>query len=186
MRRQILLVVFALGCSSSAVPNLDSSDPYERYLGALEAAEAGNPEGWRKVEALLKDPDPLARTGAVVALGRARPEGSLKLLTGMLSDTDPGVREEAVRHIAFFKDPKSVVPLIKILEDDASINVRRTAALMLGEFPDSPPLREALLDRFDDKSAGVAYNAYRSLVRITKRTDLPRSRAPAAEALKRS
>ena len=186
MVRRLLFLAFVIGCSSSPVPNLDSSDPYERYLGALEASESGDPEGWKRVEALLKDPDPLARTGAVVALGQARPEGSLKLLTGMLSDADPGVREEAVRYVASFKDPKSVVALIKILEDDASINVRRTAALVLGDFPDSPPLREALLDRFDDKAAGVAFNAYKSLVRITKRTDLPRSRAPAEEALKRS
>lgn len=178
--------ILVVGCSSGPVPNLDSGDPYERYLGALEAAESGHPAALRKVEALLQDTDPLARTGAVVAIAQARPEGSLKLLTGMLADADSSVRVEAVRAVAAFKDPSSVAPLVNVLKSDASVEPRRAAALALGGYPDSGALRSALLEAFKDRSAGVAYNAHSSLVRLTGRQDLPRDRDAAEEALKRS
>ncbi len=185
-KTRVICLVLLASCSSGPVPNLESGDPYERYLGALEAAESGEPGSMKKVEALLKDPDPLARTGAVVALSWARPDGALKQLTGMLSDAEPGVRTEAVRAVAEFKDPSSVEPLVKVLANDTSVEVRRTAALALGSFPDNPSLRAALLAAFSDPAAGVAYNAYRSLARVTHRADLPRTRAAAEEALKRS
>ncbi len=188
MNRTISLVSLVLiaSCGSGPVPNLDSADPYERYLGALAAADSRDPEGMKKVEALLKDSDPLARTGAVVAIARARPQGSLVLLIGMLADSDSSVRSEAVRAVASFKDPSSVEPLAKVLAQDASVDTRRAAALALGGYADSPALRAVLLAALSDLEAGVAYNAYRSLVRVTGRTDLPRARAGAEEALKRS
>lgn len=185
-KSHVLCLVFLSSCSSGPVPNLESGDPYERYLGAMEAAETREAGAMKKVEALLKDPDPLARTGALVAIFRARPDGALKLLTGMLADADPGVRTEAVRGVAEFRDPSSVEPLVKVLATDAAVDVRRTAALALGAFPDGPVLRAALLAAFSDPAAGVAYNAYRSLARVTRRADLPRARAAAEEALKRS
>jgi HEAT repeat protein len=182
----LVLVGSLAGCSSGPTPNMDSGDPYERYLGALEAAESGDPAALKKVEALLKDPDPLTRTGAVVALTKARPEGALKLLIGMLSDADPGVRTGAVRALSWFKDPASLDALARVLKLDADVEPRRVAALALGEFQDSPAVRALLLEAFKDREAGVAYNAYRSLIRVTGRHDLPRDRAAAEEALKRS
>lgn len=189
MYRAILLLAlagFLTGCPSGPSPNLDSGDPYERYLGALKAAESKDPESLKRIEGLLKDSDPLARTGAVVALAQARPPGALKLLTGMLSDPDPGVRAEAVRAVAGFKEASSVSGLVSVLASDSAVEPRRVAALALGEFPDAPAVRSALLEAFSDPAAGVAYNAYRSLARLTGRADLPRDRAAAEQALKRS
>ena len=180
------LLLVAAGCGSGPVPNLESSDPYERYLGALEAGQSGDPGQVKKLEALLKDPDPLARTGAIVALSVARAPGALQFLTAMLSDPDPGVRVEAVRALAEFKDPASVEPISNLLASDVVEEPRRVAALALGEFADGPALRTALLTALSDRSAGVAFNAHRSLVRVTGRKDLPRERSAAEEALKRS
>jgi len=186
MRRAMLLLVLA-GCSSGPVPNLESRDPYERYLGALEAADSGRPEEVKKVEALLKDPDPLARTGAVVALAKAKPPGTLALVTGMLSDADPGVRTEAVRAVASFKDASSVPALVAVLDSDGGpVEPKRVAALALGEYGDQPPVREALLKALADRESGVSYNAYRSLVKVTGKQDLPRAREAAEQALKKS
>ena len=182
----VCFLAFVAGCGSGPVPNLDSGDPYERYLGALEAAHSDDAEEMKRVEAMLKDPDPLARIGAVVAFGHAQTPGSLALLTGMLSDPDPGVRTEAVRAIARFHDLSSIEPLVKVMKSDASVEPRRTAARELSLYPDSAPLREALLAAMSDPAAGVAYNAHRSLTRITGKEDLPRDRAAAEEALKRS
>jgi HEAT repeat protein len=189
MHRTILSLVgacFLTGCPGGPGANLDSGDPYERYLGALDAARSNDPESLKRVEAQLKDPDPLARTGAVVALSRARPDGSLKLLTGMLSDPDAGVRAEAVRAVWRFREAASVADLANVLATDRDVEPRRVAALALGEFPDGPAVRSALLEAFSDSAAGVAYNAHQSLVRLTGRADLPRDRAAAERVLKRS
>jgi HEAT repeat protein len=187
MKRALSLCVLALAaCSASAVPNLDSPDPYERYLGALEAADEGDAEAMKRVEAQLKDKDPLARTGAVVALARRKPPHALHLLVGMLNDADASVRTEAVRVVAEFRDPGTIPAIATILDKDPALETRRVAALALGSFPDSPALRAILLDAFSDPAAGVAYNAHSSLVRITGRSDLPRGRAEAEEALKKS
>jgi HEAT repeat protein len=187
MQRILLASVLLLAaCGSGPVANLESRDPYERYLGALQAADDRDPEAMKKVEALLKDPDPLARTGAIVALAKTKTPEALKLMTGMLSDGDSNVRTEAVRAVAGYKDPASVEPLSKVLLQDAMVEPRRVAALSLGDFGDKPPVRAALLEAFTDPAASVAYNAYRSLVRITGRQDLPRDPAGARQALQKS
>ncbi|HEY3225461.1 MAG TPA: HEAT repeat domain-containing protein [Planctomycetota bacterium] len=187
MRRLLLVLAATLAsCSSAPSPDLASSDPYERYLGALEAAASGDAAEQRKVEALLRDPDPLARTGAVVAIAASRRSEALGLLTPMLSDPEPGVRSEAIRAVAALKNPVSVAPLAALLASDPVVESRRTAAIGLGSFPDAPEVRAALLAAMADKEAGVAYNAYRSLIRVTGREDLPRAKSEAEEALKRS
>jgi HEAT repeat protein len=187
MARLTLATVFvmATGCSSGPVPNLMSGDPYERFLGALEAADSGEPEAIPKLVALLKDRDPLARIGAMVSLVRVQHPDLVKLLTGMLKDPDPGVRAEAARTLGSIKHPSSVEPLIALLAGDPAPEARRVAALALGNYPDSPAIREALLNAYGDREAGVAFNAFKSLVRITGKPTLPRDRAAAEEALKR-
>lgn len=186
MRLALCLAVLAAGCSSAPEPNLDSSDPYERYLGALAAAEAGDAEGLKRLDAQLKDGDSLARTGAIVALSLSKPPGALERVTGMLNDPDPVVRAEAVRGVTRFRNPASAPALVKVLAADASLETRRTAARELCMFVDTPEVRSALLAAFSDPSAGVAYNAWRSLTLLTGRRDLPRARAAAEEALKKS
>jgi len=188
MNRRFSIAAFILfaGCAGGPSPDLNSRDPYDRYLGALAAVSSRSAADWPKVEALLRDPDPLARTGAVVAVMQSgRPE-ILALLTPMLSDPDPGVRSEAIRAVASLKNPASVAPLAAALAKDPAVETRRTAAIGLGAFPDAPEVRAALLAAMSDGAAGVAYNAYRSLIRVTGRENLPRSRAEAEEALKRS
>ena len=181
----LLVIGILAGCSSAPEPNLDSTDPYERYLGALAAAESGDAAQLKRLDAQLKDGDSLARTGAIVALSIAKPPGALERVTGMLNDPDPNVRSEAVRGVTRFRDPSSVPALLGVLKDP-SVEPKRTAARELCMFTDTPEVRTALLAAFSDPSAGVAYNAWRSLVLLTGRRDLPRSRADAEEALKKS
>jgi HEAT repeat protein len=184
------LAVFGLlligACSSGPVANVKSKDPYERYLGALEASRSSEAEDMKTLESMLKDPDPFARIGSIIGLAHAQPKGSLGLLTGMLHDPDPAVRTEAVRGIVRYHDPSSVAPLSAVLSDDVTMEVRRAAARELGLYPDSPAVRKALLDAMADTRVEVAYNAHRSLSRLTGRTDLPRDRARAEQALKGS
>ena len=187
MYRFVFLFAFVLAsCSSGPVPNVKSRDPYERYLGALEASHSSDAEDMKTLETLLKDGDPLTRIGAIIALAHAQPPGSLALLTGMLRDPDPMVRAEAVRGIVRFHDPSSVAPLSLALSDDVTMEVRRTAARELGLYPDSPAVRKALLDAMADTRVEVAFNAHRSLVRLTGKLDLPRDRSAAEQALKGS
>lgn len=76
VERTLFLAALAVaGCSSAPKPDPKSMEPYERYLGALELSRSGDPVDERELVRLLDDPDPLARDGAVVALGRlAKPE----------------------------------------------------------------------------------------------------------------
>ena len=182
-----LLVLFTLAsCSSGPVPNVKSKDPYERYLGALEASYSSEEEDMKTLAELAKDPDPLTRIGAIIALAHAKPKGSLELITGMLRDPDPTVRAEAVRGIARYHDPSSVAPLSVVLADDVTMEVRRTAAREMGLYPDSPAVRKALLDAMSDTKVEVSFNAHRSLVRLTGKLNLPRERSAAEQALKGS
>ena len=183
----LLLALAALpGCGSSAQPDLESSDPYERYLGALEAAEGEPKEFLPKLERLLKDPDPLARTGAVVALVQSRRPEAARLVALALADPDLGVRAEAARAAGEFKDPTLLPALLGILSTDAHAEPRRVAALALEAYGNLPEVRAGLVEALADPAAGVAFNAHRSLCRITGRADLPRRREAAEEALKGS
>jgi HEAT repeat protein len=57
------------GCGGTIDPDPKGLEPYARYRGALVLAQSGDALDERELLALLKDPHPLARDGAVVALG---------------------------------------------------------------------------------------------------------------------
>jgi HEAT repeat protein len=187
MRRLLPVVASILAsCGSGPSPDLESQDPYERYLGALQAARGAPEESLPKLERLLRDPDPFARIGAVVALVQSRRPEAARLLAPALVDPDLGVRAEAARAAGEVKDPALLPALLAILSTDAHAEPRRTAALALEAFGNQPEVRGALLTALADPAAGVAFNAHRSLCRITGRADLPRRREAAEEALKGS
>jgi HEAT repeat protein len=62
---------------------------------------------------------------------------------GLLRDTSPAVRLQAVEYLRRARGPRAVEPLIATLRDDSYQRVRRGAALALGEIGDSRAL-EAL------------------------------------------
>jgi len=187
----ILSCVLLPGCGVSVAPDPNSDEPYARYLGALDLADRGDDAG---VVRLLADPEPLVRSGAVVALARmGRLEYVPQVVDMIFERVDPGetesrndplVRSDACRALAKLRDVRGVPPMISALRGDSSVEVRRTAALCLGAFADQPAALEALVDAVGDKTVPVAHNAHVVLCRIARRTDLPREKEPWAQWLK--
>ncbi|MBI4563156.1 MAG: HEAT repeat domain-containing protein [Planctomycetes bacterium] len=174
----------AVGCRASPTPNVRSGDAYERYLGAIEAVRMRDPIAVSRLEMLLRDPDPLARTGAVVAVGLSGTSRASALVQPMLSDPDPGVRIESCRVLAACGDRGAMETMLKLLSGDERLEVRRTAALALSAFGDGARLRAGLTAALADSSAAVAYNAHESLRLILERDDVPRQRTACEEWLK--
>jgi hypothetical protein len=77
-----------------------------------------------------------------------------------------------------------VPALVNVLASDRDVAPRRAAARALADYPDTPAIRSALLEALSDAAAGVAYNAHQSLVRLSGKADLPRTRSAAEQALK--
>ncbi len=181
MRQALIGAVLLLaGCAGSVPADPKGLEAFARYKGALALAESGDPVDERELLTLLNDPDPLARDGAVVALGRlgkAEHVPALIDMTFLVAEKQdvPLVRADAVRALARIRDPRAVKPIVAAVKD-VSPEVRRTAIVALGAFPDQTAALEALIDAVESKEAPVAQNARETLARISKRTDIPPSR----------
>ncbi len=170
-------VVFLAGCAGSVPADPKGLEPFARYKGALALAESGDPLDERELLTLLNDPDPLARDGAVVALGRlgkAEHVPALIEMTFLVAEKPdmPLVRADAVRALARIRDPRGVQPIVAAVKD-VSPDVRRTAVVALGAFPDHAAALEALIDAVESKESPVAQNARETLARIANRNDIP-------------
>jgi HEAT repeat protein len=129
-------------------------------------------------EAVTSD-DAAVRREALRSLGKLRgrastdPKVVLPLLVDAVGDPDPSVREIAVTYLGIVRDdPEHEVDvLIKALDDEAA-EVRRGAAMALGEYGPlaaaaMPALRKAARDPDED----VQREAGRALVQITERQE---------------
>lgn len=98
---------------------------------------------------LLGDTDDWVRMASARALGELRDDRSLTKLVATLADNNWRVRELAVWALSEMKDDRAVTALCNVLLSDAHVEVRRGAAVALGEIASSdalPALRQALND----------------------------------------
>ncbi len=186
-----LLVLAAAGCSS-AVADRRSSDPYERYLGALAMGAMRDPIDVNRLLGQLKDPDPLARSGAVVALGEiGDPAHASAVVETMAAavpkDLKPEEREpaanvhvrlDAVIALSRMGGEVAQAAVLQAARKDVSADVRRAAVLATPKFGERREVLAALVDALGDPSAGVVFGAYRLLMQISHRSDLPRAKEP--------
>ena len=75
---------------------------------------------------LIRSTDPKIRSEALTALGEARDENDLDLITGALCDPDAGVRRTAAEALCGFSNPCALQPLLNALIDTDE-NVRKYA-----------------------------------------------------------
>ena len=99
----------------------------------------------------LKDEYFTVRWRAVIALGNIGDVQTIPFLLPFLKDKDEEVRSAACTSIGKFRDPSTFDEITNVLLDDPKIEVRRSAAIALGEtkHPAAIPfLMEALRDSY--------------------------------------
>ena len=111
---------------------------------------------------VLKDRDPLIRTGAVRVLGLAGQTQAIRPLGDATKDSDQDVRRAAVAALGAIKDPKVVPALLDALKDSYWF-VRSDASDALGREHDPRAIRP-LLGMIGDPDKTVQSSAENALV----------------------
>jgi hypothetical protein len=118
-------------------------------------------------EGLPADPDYVVRATAVRALNRARDAESTPVFIQALSDASELVRLEGVKALNNLPDPAAAPQLMKLLSDkNESMEVRIAAAEALRHYKTLEVAR-MLIAVLDERDFGVAWQARRSLQRLT-------------------
>jgi HEAT repeat protein len=164
--KRFLWLLLVVSCSSGPEPDVTSSYPYGRYLGALQLANRPGAETSRELVRMLEDPDALARSGAVVAMGRLRDPGFAQHLVPHLSpekEKSGLVRSDVCIALGRLKSPDAVEPLLETLKSDEDPVVRREAARAAAEFGADPRMVLGLVRALRDPDASVSWRAEVSL-----------------------
>ena len=126
-------------------------DPYTRRYGQI----------------FQSDPDPLVRATAIRALNVSRDTEASDLYLQALADPDPLVRLEGAKALHNMPNPAAAEGLLKLLNDaEENKDVRIAAAAALKYYPRADVAR-ALVAVLPGRDFGIAWEARRSLKRIT-------------------
>lgn len=114
------------------------------------------------------DPDPMVRAIAIRALNRSREPGNTELFIEALGDPNEQVRLEAVKALINVPDPAAAQPLLAVLNrPEETLDVRIAATEALKHYKRLEVAR-ALVARLNERDFGVAWQARRSLRRMTQ------------------
>ncbi len=175
MKRLLLVLLpLAAACTPGPRPDVTSRDAYERYLGTLELAVGRDPTNWHLVRRQMRDPSPLARSGAIAAAVKSGHAEAPAAIVRLLGDPDPEVRADALRALAALGAEDRLPDLLVLLATDPEPDVRRAAALSVLPFSRRPEARKALVAAMNDPAASVRYNAWRVFCASYRRDDFPR------------
>jgi HEAT repeat protein len=103
----------------------------QRAVLALGAV-GGAPEA-ALLEALLGDPEPRIRIGAVTALRDIGTTGHVPAVEALLADPEPAVRKEAVKTLAQLGGPHGIEALRRVAENDPEGFLREQAGQAAAE-----------------------------------------------------
>jgi HEAT repeat protein len=174
------LLLLLAACGSQEMAGWRSADPYERYLGALALSERRDAVDVNRAVTQLRDLEPLARDGAIVALGEiGDPEHAAAVAAALVPSAvnTEVVRADAVLALCRMKGEVAQAAVIKALAEDASMHVRRTAAHAVASFGPERPVLAALVAAMSDPRAPVAYAARKSLGAVANDPALPQDAA---------
>ncbi len=151
----------------------DSSSSDARRVGINRLVEydfAKKPpytERYRQIAA--SDPDVLVRVTALRALNQSRDAASTELFIAALRDPNDLVRLEGAKSLIHMPDPRSTDALTAIVNrPEENRDVRIAAAEALKHYANLDVAR-ALVGRLNEREFGVAYQARRSLKRMTRK-----------------
>jgi HEAT repeat protein len=183
LRRSCVLLLL----SACGGPEADtrSKDPYERYLGLREIADARDTSSEPEVVRLVDDPHYLVVTGALevmAAFGRkeylpyALPKLEVKE-KDRERENHPMVRSQACTTVAVCGGPEGLGPVLGVLAADPDPTVRRAAVKVLAaRYGKDPRVLQALVAAVGEKDPGLSFMAHQKLCELTGRKDIPRSR----------
>ena len=163
-----VLVISILSCSSGPKPSISSTDPDLRYRALLDLDYSGklNQHLDLVTELVTDDRDPLVRALCASYLSKYKYTTGVPVLLKALQDQDALVRESAVKAFGLMAGKEAVKPLLGLLADDKSNQVRRAVAQVLGDMGKTDAL-EGLIARLDDVDSSVSYAALKALRKIT-------------------
>jgi hypothetical protein len=150
----------------------DSGSPDNRWKGINQLV--GNdfakrpPYTTRYRQIAMNDSDPLVRAVAVRALNRSRDTGAAEAFIKSLQDPNDAVRLEGAKALVNLADPNAIPELLRLLNKlDEPRDIRIAAAEALKHFKQLDVAR-ALVSRLNERDFGVAWQARRSLRRMTQ------------------
>lgn len=155
--------ILILGCGGREA-DLESPDPYARYLGLLERVEGDRSEATvRLVLAKLGDPAYFVREGALLSLAKLGRPDLAPHAGPLLEDPEPLVRETACRVLGLYRASVAAGKLSERLASDESPPVRRAAAEALGRLPPIRVAARALVGGLSAKDPSVRMACYDAL-----------------------
>jgi hypothetical protein len=152
------------GCSTAPDPN----DPDYRRQVVAEIGKSRDMSRFNEVVSYLKeDKDELVRAQAAVALGMFGDKVAVPFLAEALdNDTSAVVRWDSCEAIRKLAPAVALTNLKKSVLKDGRWEVRRSAALALGEAGDVSSV-ETLVNALDDENEGVTLACVESLAKLT-------------------
>lgn len=170
MKRALILLLLA--ACGGLDPDINSSHPYERYLGLLELEKAGKKNA-AQVASFLNDPDPLVRKGAVDVLNRSKCMEFEPQVWKLVTDTDALVRESVIEFEKTARTSARLTDILSIALTDTSSTVRirslEFARLFSVEARDQ--VVETFLKCYESDDPAVSFAAHTHLLEITGRKD---------------
>ncbi len=115
------------------------------------------------------DPDPLVRAVAVRSLNRARDAGATDVYIRSLTDPSDLVRLEGAKALTNLPDPAAAAPLLALLNGPEEARDVRFAATEALKHYKQLNVARALVARLNERDFGIAWQARRSLRRMTQR-----------------
>lgn len=165
-----LAAVLLLGGCGGPEVNIESADPYARYLGLLELSQ-GEPDeqSLQRILRALEDPAFLVREGALRAIIRVRQPGLAARAAPLLTDPHPLARIAACDVLSHFRLGEFAPDLIRRREEDPEGSVRRAAVKALAAIPATPEILRALVAALDDADPSVPLFAQERLAAVSGR-----------------
>lgn len=169
------LIEFASGDNASKavrlMQNERSADARRRGINALLRWDFAQQDPYvRRYRQIARDdPDPIVRATAIRALNRSRDSDARPVFVAALNDASERVRLEATKALVNLPDPGAAEPLIRLVgSPDEDRDVRIAAAEALNHYRKIEVAR-ALTSRLNERDFSVAWQARRSLRRLTGR-----------------
>jgi HEAT repeat protein len=149
----------------------DENSPDNRRLGISELAKKDfahkPPYTTRYQQIYQSDSDPMVRAMAIRALNVSRDESASALYVRALNDIDAQVRLEGAKALGNMPNDGAIDPLLKLLNaPEENQDVRIAAADALRHYHNRA-VATALVGVLDERQFGVAWQARRSLKKIS-------------------